>query len=77
MKHLQDTLLIKNQGTELKVEKGIYENTHWDMTKHFLQNKISIMIACGRGIAWLRVGGKFIVQMLILLNLESCESGTF
>lgn len=47
MKHLQDTLLIKNQGTELKVEKGIYENTHWDMTKHFLQNKISIMIAVG------------------------------
>lgn len=55
------------------MEKDKYENISWNMPKHSLENKITIMGACGKGTGWRNVEGKFIVKIFILLNLEPCE----
>lgn len=31
------------------MEKDKYENIYWNMPKHSLENKITIMGACGKG----------------------------
>lgn len=70
MKHLQGMLLNK---IEIKVQNSVYgmlntknreENMYWNMPKHSLGNKFNIMIACGRGTEWLRVGEDLLYKYL-------------
>ena len=57
------------------MEKGIYENIHWDMPKHSLENKYHKFPWERKWVA--EYGGKFIVKTFILLHLEPCEYTTF